>query len=167
MKIKRYSLFVFVALVVTFSALFNAGVLSNPKAAAPAPAPAQVQTVVNEKEALLGQAVRHIFNGYQVTTILKHYDESSDSYSGNVQFDGTIKVKVIGGTLGEGAPGKDGNLPGIPGFGLKEAVISPVFHVKGLRPYPYAERPDYAFQFVLPGQSLEPLLEIARRNAGQ
>jgi hypothetical protein len=38
--------------------------------------------------------------------------------------------------------------------------------VPGLRPYPFQERPDYAFQFVEVDADTTPLFEIAKRNAG-
>lgn len=40
-----------------------------------------------------------------------------------------------------------------------------VTSVTGLRPYPYAERPDYSFQFVECGEDEQPLLDIADKNA--
>jgi len=37
--------------------------------------------------------------------------------------------------------------------------------IEGLRRYPYAARPDYAFQFVLKGEDTAPLRAIMQRNA--
>lgn len=131
-------------------AVMNFGVYSN--SGAPVTAPAQ--SIINEKEALLGEPVRHIFHGEQVTTILSHYDIETDTYNGHVLFPESIKARKL-------LPvGKGSNID-------SEENIALVLAVNGLRPYPYTARPDYAFQFVRPGESMEPLLEIARRNAGQ
>lgn len=43
--------------------------------------------------------------------------------------------------------------------------VGVVQRIEGLRRYPYAERPDYAFQFVLPDEDTTPLREIMQRNA--
>lgn len=120
---------------------------------------AGVRQELNPKTALLGQPAVHVFHGYTVTTILSHYDESNDTYEGHVLFRGNAKFNIKGGTIGES----------VPGFGRRDDFFAVVFQVKGLRPYPsdpeeLAERPDYAFYFVRPGEDPEPLREIARRN---
>lgn len=92
------------------------------------------------------------FTGHQLQGVfLVEYDQSNDTYVGvhfphNEQFIGF--VKAVG--KGQFAAGSTSNVT----VGLR---------VKGLRRYPYAERPDYPFQFVLPGEDVTPLREIAKR----
>lgn len=46
--------------------------------------------------------------------------------------------------------------------GQQLPILTPVH---GLRPYPYNERPDYSFQFVICGEDESVLLDIANRNS--
>lgn len=98
-------------------------------------------------------------NGKQMVVDLDYWDEASQTYEGSGKFRGTIKVKVTGGT--EAVAGFFGGQQ----FGWSEATIQPVFFMKGLRPYPYAERPNADFQFVLLGQDVTPLSQIGTTNA--
>lgn len=89
--------------------------------------------------ALLGRGVRVNIARMQ-TVILSNYDLVTDTYWG----------KIINANRGEGpAPFQDGE------------------YVPGLRRYPYAARPDYAFQFVLPGEDESVLVNIAHGNLRQ
>jgi hypothetical protein len=92
---------------------------------------------VLEKLRMLGRWVRAQIGGHRVSVVLTDYDESSDSYHGEAHRNYSMNT-------GEQTP-----------------VVE---SVHGLRPYPYSARPDYAFQFVLPGEDEQPLIDIAQRN---
>jgi hypothetical protein len=95
----------------------------------------------------------HEFEGGQVQGVfLTEYDQTTDSYVGvcfphNPYFLQLLKAAGKGLFI-EGA----------------KVNVSLGVRVQGLRRYPYSLRPDYAFQFVLPGESPLPLIEIARGN---
>lgn len=89
-------------------------------------------------QALLGQPVRASVGGHMATVFLTDYDESNGTYDGLLIRNRSMDTRDT-----------------VPHF---EAV-------HGLRPYPYDERPDYAFQFVKPGTSEHVLINIARANA--
>lgn len=92
---------------------------------------------MHEKLALLGTAVRALIGGHMSTVFLTDYDSSSDSYWGEAHRN----------------------------FAMGDKALPVVISIRGLRPYPYIQRPDYAFQFVLPGENEQPLLDIAAKNA--
>lgn len=85
--------------------------------------------------------------------VLEEYDESSDSYVGVTHFQDDQFTKTFQ-HVGKGvfAEGRTAN-------------VAVAVRVPGLKRYPDAERPDYAFQFVLAGESADPLREIAAKNA--
>lgn len=89
-------------------------------------------------QALLGHPVRASIGGHMATIFLTDYDIESDTYYGLLVRCRSMEAKEP-----------------MPHF---EAVT-------GLRPYPYEVRPDYAFQFVVPGVDESPLINIAGRNA--
>jgi hypothetical protein len=91
-----------------------------------------------EKLASLGKPVRLLLGGRMMTGFLIDYDESSDSYNG------------IAFSVGKSIDVSD------------PQPIERTF--RGARKYPYAERPNYAFQFVFPGEDEQPLLNIAQGN---
>jgi len=93
--------------------------------------------MINEKLQLLGQPVRACLEGHMVTVFITDYDPSSDSYNGESHRNYSMNT-------GENPP-----------------IVK---SVPGLRPYPYTERPDYAFQFVRPGEDESVLLAIAQNN---
>lgn len=90
----------------------------------------------NDKLALLGSPVRAHIGGHMATVFLTDYEQASDSYWGEAH-----RNRKTGDE--------------------KTPVVE---SVRGLRPYPYTSRPDYAFQFVLPGEDEQPLLDIAQGN---
>lgn len=105
---------------------------------------------MNEKLERLGKPVVILGHGGRIqVAILIHYDESSDSYDGAALFPGNLRLRAAEGSAFQS--------------GIVDTV--PVLPVHGLRRYPYAERPDYARQFVFPGEDIQPLLDIAQRNA--
>lgn len=85
-------------------------------------------------QSLLGKAVRALIGGRMQTILLTDYDQSSDSYWGEA-----VRCN--------------------PGEGDEKVPIHTA--VSGLRPYPYADRPDYSFQFVEPGADESVLINIA------
>jgi hypothetical protein len=93
-----------------------------------------------EKLKLLGQPVRMQLEGHLTTVFLTDYDESSDSYYGESHRNFSMNM------------------------GEKLPVVNPV---RGLRPYPYTFRPNYAFQFVLPGEDEQVLIDIAQGNVNR
>jgi len=154
---KNRNLFTSIMLALSLAVAVVIG--SNVSSSSPAPGTPPAPTIVNEKEAQLGQAVRHIFKGHQVTTFLTSYDSSSDSYDGHVQFPMSIKARKL-----------------IP-IGKGETIdaeeqIALVLLVKGLRPLvldPDTGQPlsNYEFQFVRPGESTQPLIDIINRNIAE
>lgn len=95
-----------------------------------------------------------VFTGHQKQgLLLVEYDESSDSYTG-VCFPHNEEFTQYLANAGKGtfAPGHMVN-------------VGAAVRIPGLRRYPYTARPDYAFQFVLPGEDAAPLLAIATANA--
>ena len=93
---------------------------------------------------ILGQPVRALVGGRMMTVILTDYDSSSSSYNG-------VAI-TVGKSLDVAT--NPGNVNGIE--------FRPV---RGLREYPYTERPSYAFQFVYPGDDESVLLSIGQTNA--
>jgi len=90
--------------------------------------------------ALLGKAVRASIGGHMATIILTDYDLSDATYDGLL----------------------------IRNRSMNSTDVVPHFEaVHGLRPYPYAARPNYAFQFVLPGEDESVLINIAQANAAR
>lgn len=96
----------------------------------------------------------HEFTGHQLQGLfLVEYDQGTDSYTG-VSFPQNEKFTQFFASLGKGT------------FGAETPVnVGVCLRIQGLRRYPYAERPDYAFQFVLPGEDPAPLLAIMTQNA--
>lgn len=86
----------------------------------------------------LGKAVRVQVKGRVLTAWLTDYDESSDSYWGFA-----VTTREL-----------DVDFPPVEFLPLR-----------GLRQYPYKERPDYAFQFVFPGEDEGGIRGIAATNA--
>jgi hypothetical protein len=94
------------------------------------------------------------YTGHQLRAlVLEEYDVSNDTYVGVTHFEDDQFTKTFQ-HVGKGvfAEGRTAN-------------VAVAVRIPGLRRYPYAERPDYSFQFVLAGESVEPLREIAARNA--
>ena len=85
---------------------------------------------------LLGRGVRACLGRMQ-TVVLSNYDLVTDTYWGGV----------------ENANPAEG-----------DEAFQDGQKVSGLRRYPYAARPDYAFQFVLPGEDESVLVNIAKDN---
>lgn len=85
--------------------------------------------------------------------VLEEYDESNDTYVGVTHFQDDEFAQTLK-HLGKGAfaPGRIAN-------------VAVAVRIPGLRRYPYAVEPNYAFQFVLPGEDATPLREIMQRNA--
>lgn len=107
---------------------------------------------MNEKLSMLGKPVVIAGKGGRVqVAILIHYDEPSDSYDGAAFHPGLLRVRA-----GEGSSVSQSG-------SLLDTV--PLLPAHGLRRYPYNALPDYAFQFVLPGEDAQPLIDIAQRNA--
>jgi hypothetical protein len=94
--------------------------------------------------------------GRTVIVQLIKYEHENDTFTGMAMLPGTIKVDVIGGSLGEATPG----------FGMDEGEIVYCPLVRGLTKYPNHNRPDRAFQYVELGDDVEPLRVIGRQ-AGQ
>lgn len=82
---------------------------------------------------LLGQPVRALIDGRMQTIFLTEYEAG-----------GTYWGMAVRNNPAEGNE--------------KMPKFTPV---SGLRPYPYAERPDYRFQFVSPGEDESVLINIA------
>lgn len=80
---------------------------------------------------------RALVGGHMCTIFLTDYDVSNDTYFGEAH-----RNRKMGDE--------------------KTPVVT---SVTGLRPYPYADRPDVAFQFVECGENEQPLLDIAEGNA--
>lgn len=111
----------------------------TPAEAAAADQPPDTE-VIKAARALLGQPVRALVGGHMETIILSDYDESSDSFYGL-----TIRCISID----------------------THDIVPDLKAMGGLRAYPYTERPDYAFQFVKPGQDESVLRNLARHNAAR
>jgi hypothetical protein len=117
---------------------------SQPATAPPSGLPTAVNPLPTQPkelliaQKLLGQAVRASVGGHMATIWLTDYDIGSNSYAG-------LLVRNVSMNVGDT----------VPHF---EAV-------HGLRPYPYDERPDYAFQFITPGTDESVLINIAQANA--
>jgi hypothetical protein len=93
------------------------------------------------------------FTGHQLQGLfLVEYDQTTDSYTG-VSFPQNQEFTQFFHNLGKGqfAPGKPIN-------------VGVAVRISGLKKYP-ADRPDYAFQFVLPGEDPSPLRAIMAANA--
>jgi len=93
---------------------------------------------LKDAQALLGKPVRASIKSHQMTVFLTEYDESNQTYSG-------IGIRNVSMNAGDTLPHFES--------------------VQGLRRYPYAERPDYAFQFVTPGEDEAPIINIAQKNS--
>ena len=94
---------------------------------------------MNPKLALLGKPIRILLGGRMMTGFLTDHDESSDSYNG------------VAWSAGKSIDVSD------------PQPIQRTF--RGARQYPYTARPDYAFQFVFPGDDESPLLALGQANA--
>lgn len=114
------------------------------KVPANVPRPTEATPLPGQPEELLlaqswlGHPVRASIGGHMATIFLTDFDIESQSYHGLLVRNRSMDVADK-----------------VPHF---EAV-------HGLRPYPYAERPDYAFQFITPGQDESILINIAQANA--
>jgi hypothetical protein len=96
------------------------------------------------------------FTGKQRQAVfLSEYDEDDDSYTGVAFLQSTFFQQYLQ------AEGK-GNFSPLESPIATGAVA---VRVSGLRRYPYAKQPDYAFQFVLPREAIDPLREIMQKNA--
>lgn len=94
-----------------------------------------------------------VFTGPQKQgALLVNYDESNDTYTG-VIFPKNDKFTQFFENLGKGefAAGTPIN-------------VGVVLRIPGLRRYPYVERPNYPFQFVLAGEDHSVLTNIAAAN---
>jgi hypothetical protein len=95
----------------------------------------------------LGKAVRMLVGGRMMSVWLSDWDSSSSSYNGF--------AVTVGKSLDTDQSKQAGFINGIE--------FRPV---RGARPYPYSERPNYAFQFVEVGDDESPLLAIGQANVG-
>ena len=97
-----------------------------------------------------------VFTGHQLQGLfLAEYDEGTDSYTG-ISFPQNEEFTQFLKSTGKG------------GFGPGSVVNAGVaIRIPGLRRYPYEERPDYAFQFVLPGEDSAFLRDIMEANAAK
>jgi hypothetical protein len=94
------------------------------------------------------------FTGRQLQGLfLVEYDESSDSYTG-ISFPQNTEFSQFFHNLGKGQFGAD-----------RPINVGVAVRISGLRKYPCTDRPDYAFQFVLPGEDPAPLRAIMAANA--
>lgn len=94
------------------------------------------------------------YTGHQLRALfLEEYDVESDTYVGVTHFEDDQFTKTFQ-HVGKGVFTEG-----------RTANVAVAVRVPGLRRYPYAERPDYSFQFVLAGESADPLREIAAKNA--
>jgi hypothetical protein len=91
-------------------------------------------------QALLGLPVRACVGGHMATVFLTDYDIESVSYHGLLVRNRSMNT---------------------------DNVVPHLEAVHGLRAYPYSARPDYAFQFVKPGDDESVLINIAQKNAVQ
>ena len=93
------------------------------------------------------------FTGHQEQGVfLQEYDAGTDSYTGVIFPHNEFFTQFLV-SQGKGA------------FAPGEVVNSGVaLRVPGLRQYPYAARPQYAFQFVLAGEDPAPLHKIMADN---
>jgi hypothetical protein len=93
---------------------------------------------MNDKLAAMSTMKRMLLDGHMVTVVLTEHQADNDTYHG-VAF------------RARSTDTRD--------------IVPNIQAVHGLRPYPYADRPDYAWQFVEAGQDEQPLLDIASGNA--
>jgi len=87
-------------------------------------------------QALCGEAVRMLIGGHMTTVFLTDFDLSSNSYHGVA----------------------------IRSFAMADEKVPVIEAVHGARPYPTTDRPNYAFQFVAPGDDESLLINIAHKN---
>lgn len=87
---------------------------------------------------ILGLAVRACIGGHMATVFLTDYDESNGTYDGLLVRNRSMNTSD---------------------------TVPHLEAVHGLRAYPYEARPDYAFQFVHPGNDESVLINIAQANA--
>lgn len=99
-------------------------------------------------QALLGRSVRALIDGRMQTIYLTEFDGSNGTYWGVAMRTNPAEDAAVSSATGA---------PNFPKF-------TPV---SGLRPYPYAERPGYSFQFVRPGDDEAVLINIAATNMPQ
>jgi hypothetical protein len=102
--------------------------------------------MANELEAM-ATPKRMLVGGRMMTVFLTDLDTSSDSFNGF--------AVTVGKSLDTDQAKQAGFINGIE--------FRPV---RGARPYPYSERPNYAFQFVEMGEDESPLLAIGQANVG-
>lgn len=105
--------------------------------------------------AFLGTAVRCVVNGVVDTVHIDNYDSSNDTYIGICFTEEKSIIKTFL-NAGKGALGAG-----------PDVVISLPLKVKGLRRYPFAARPNADFQYVLPGEDEQPLIDIATANSSR
>lgn len=87
---------------------------------------------------LLGSPARMLVGGRMLTVKLTDWEEADQTYYGSSETNRSLDNDV---------------------------ELPQVKSLTGLRPYPYAARPDYAFQFVAPGEDESVLLAIGQGNA--
>jgi hypothetical protein len=88
-------------------------------------------------QVLLGKPVRAMIGGHMSTIFLTDYEADSETYDG-------LLIRCRSMDTNDKTPD------------LKA--------VTGLRAYPYTARPDYAFQFILPGEDESVLINIANAS---
>lgn len=139
-KSLRAKLLLTLCTILALCSLSSPGTYQPGAAASVAAVPAAPAVQTADDLAMLGKPVRASIGGHMLTIFLTDFDVSNGTYWG-------LGVRNRTMDSSERAP-----------------IFSPV---KGLRPYPYKQMPEYAFQFVQPGDLAgeQALLEIARANS--